>query len=568
MGGKPSKKLVPNRPLPRPLVSVPQKAAVPKREVKMVPPDGGWGWMVVLGACLTFFFFPAVTVAFGVMFRDRLVEMGANSTSFTLIGNALSTVWSFTALLAAPLSELFGHRKITVTGGLLAFLAMILSAFSTNLFTFGLAYSVIGGIAGCLCTFNGFTIIPLYFSKRKGFANGLVSSSSALGKIAMAPLVQLLLDTYGYKWACLVIAALSLHSCVSGMLFQPPRWHQVPEAEDSDCEIIDMEETISSTSRDESHYERLRSRSVRGEEEEEENVIFDKPTASPPAPPVQRQKSEDEVVLFTREAGQENVQPKRMVERQLTVESTVSWTGSLDMMPPVGNKVFDDDEAEDRSCCDDFVVVKVFRMLNYSMLKDPKFHLVAWPNALCIMGYLNSMYALPGYITSLHYTDIMAAFAISVFSATEVVCRLGFAALSDYAWFPVEKAYVFGIALSAVSMTALTLVPTYEWILLWVAMNGIALSLTSVLLIHLMIRYLGQENYAQVIGFCSILNGLMLITGGFIVGAAHDHFASYECVFYILTIFIGCGAIIWTAWGGYEFMKSRARSVSIRSTIE
>ncbi|XP_068211503.1 monocarboxylate transporter 2-like [Palaemon carinicauda] len=564
MGGKPSKKLVPNRPLPKPLVPVVRRTT-PKRQVKMIPPDGGWGWMVVLGACLTFFFFPAVTVAFGVMFRDRLLEMGANSTSFTLIGNALSTVWSFTALIAAPLSELFGHRNVTITGGLLAFLAMILSAFSTSLISFGLSYAVIGGMAGCLSTFNGYTIIPLYFSRRKGLANGLVSSASALGKIAMAPLVQLLLDTYGYKWACLVIGALSLHSCVSGMLFQPPTWHQIPEEEESDCEIIDMDETRSSTSRDESHNDRLRSRSIR---EDDENVIFAAPTALPPAAPAQKQREDDEVILFTRDQGRESIQAKRKAERQHSLESTLSWTGSLDMMPPVNNKVFDDDDEDsgDRSCCDDFVVVKVFRMLNYSMLKDPKFHLVAWPNALCIMGYLNSMYALPGYITSLHYSDIMAAFAISVFSATEVVCRIAFAVLSDYHWFPVEKGYVTGITLSAISMSALTLVPSYKWILFWVSMNGIALSLTSVLLIHLMIKYLGQENYAQVIGFCSILNGILLIVGGFLVGAAHDYFASYECVFYILTLFIGCGAVIWAAFGTYEFTKSRARSVSIQAT--
>lgn len=41
------------------------------------------------------FFFPAVTVAYGILFKGHLEAMGARATEFTIIGNGLSTVWSF-----------------------------------------------------------------------------------------------------------------------------------------------------------------------------------------------------------------------------------------------------------------------------------------------------------------------------------------------------------------------------------------------------------------------------------------------------------------------------------------
>lgn len=43
----------------------------------------------------------------------------------------------------------------------------------------------------------------------------------------MAPLIRLLLEQYGYRWACLIIGALCLHTCISGMLYQPAEWHLV-----------------------------------------------------------------------------------------------------------------------------------------------------------------------------------------------------------------------------------------------------------------------------------------------------------------------------------------------------
>lgn len=45
----------------------------------------------------------------------------------------------------APLAELFGARSLTLLGGLLAFLTLVLVAFSTSVISFTLVYSILGG---------------------------------------------------------------------------------------------------------------------------------------------------------------------------------------------------------------------------------------------------------------------------------------------------------------------------------------------------------------------------------------------------------------------------------------
>lgn len=62
------------------------------------------------------------------------------------------------------------------------------------------------------------------------------------------------------------------------------------------------------------------------------------------------------------------------------------------------------------------------------------------------------------------------------------------------------------------------MVSLYKWVLVWIAMLGVAMSLTSVLTIHVFISYLGVDQYAQVISFSSVLNGLVIVLAGVSTG--------------------------------------------------
>lgn len=70
-------------------------------------------------------------------------------------------------------------------------------------------------------------LAPLIHSRSPYDGLLIVSVHVFTGKVLMAPLLQLLLKEFGYRWACLLAGALSLHTCVTGMLFHPPAWHKV-----------------------------------------------------------------------------------------------------------------------------------------------------------------------------------------------------------------------------------------------------------------------------------------------------------------------------------------------------
>lgn len=576
MGGKQSKKLVSNRPPPRaPMTGPAPVRMMPKSKKKMIPPDGGWGWMVVLGACISLFFFPSVTIAYGVMFKSHLEAMGAGATEFTIIGNGLSTIWSFAAVFMAPLAELFGARSLTVLGGLLGFLTLVLLAFSTSVISFTLVYSILGGISSPLCAFFGVVLIPKYFDKRKGLANGFVVSASALGKIVMAPLVRLLLEQYGYRWACLMVGALCLHTCISGMLYQPAEWHLIPDPDDSEENELQWRPPSTRTAANEAEPREVATskrttgaaaRRVNVDEEEDDNVIFVMPTTPQMPQPCSR---DDEVVLFSRSTSETHNKGDK-VDLKLNIirmDSAASLYGSLPMLTPVEEKkIDDDDDDENSSCCSDFFLFKVFRLLDYGLLREPYFHLIAWPNSFAIASYVNLMYALPGYILSLGFSHYQSAFAISVFSIMEVVFRLGIAFLSDFSWFPNEVVFTFGFVLATVSVGFLTMIPSYEWIVTCVAVKGVAMSMIQVNSIHVIVKYLGADRYAQVIGFSFLFNGVIMVVVGITAGLLRDYFGSYAVSFYWITVVFAVSASVWISWHCYKTFESKYRKIPAHTT--
>lgn len=576
MGGKQSKKLVSNRQPPRaPMTGPAPVRMMPQSKKKMVPPDGGWGWMVVFGACISLFFFPSVTIAYGVMFKGHLEAMGAGATEFTIIGNGLSTIWSFAAVFMAPLAELFGARSLTVLGGLLGFLTLVLIAFSTSVISLSLVYIILGGIASPLCSFFGLVLIPKYFDKRKGLANGCVVSISASGKIVMAPLVRLLLEQYGYRWACLLVGALCLHTCIAGMLYQPVEWHLIPDPNDSEeNELQSRTPNIRTTTSEAESREAATSgrtagaagRRVNAEEEEDDNIIFVMPTTPQMPQPCSR---DDEVVLFSRSTSETRSKGDKadLKLNIIRMDSVASLYGSLPMLTPVEDKKLNDgDDNEDNSCCSDFFLFKVFRMLDYRLLQEPYFHLIAWPNAMVIAAYINLMYALPGYVTSLGFSHYQSAFVISIYSAMEVVFRLLIAFLSDFSWFPNEAVYTGGFVLAAVSVGFLTMIPSYEWILACVALKGVAMSVIHVNNIHVIVKYLGVDRYAQTMGFMSLLNGVMMVVVGITSGLLQDHFGSYVISFNWLTVVFSVAAAIFISWYCYKAFEGKYRKIPDHTT--
>ena len=78
------------------------------------------------------------------------------------------------------------------------------------------------GFGFALASLPALTMIGRYFKKRRSLANGL-SRSGGAATFFLAPLLQFLVDSYGWQGCLLVIAGLELHLIACAMLFRPVR---------------------------------------------------------------------------------------------------------------------------------------------------------------------------------------------------------------------------------------------------------------------------------------------------------------------------------------------------------
>ena len=63
--------------------------------------------------------------------------------------------------------------------------------------------------------------VTYYFEKRRSLATGLALCGSGIGTVIFAPLVEALVEEYGWRGAALIEAGLVLNGCIFGSLLRP-----------------------------------------------------------------------------------------------------------------------------------------------------------------------------------------------------------------------------------------------------------------------------------------------------------------------------------------------------------
>ena len=131
----------------------------------------------------------------------------------------------------------FGCRLTSLLGGLICASSLAIASLSSSLLALYISYSLPFGI-GTSFIFNGsLVIVSNYFDKRRSLALGFTTAGLGLGVLVQGPLLQELIDNYGWKTTYRIMAGVLFGICLLALTYDP---NVKPEGERDTQENFDQ----------------------------------------------------------------------------------------------------------------------------------------------------------------------------------------------------------------------------------------------------------------------------------------------------------------------------------------
>ncbi|ONK13761.1 MFS transporter [Streptomyces sp. MP131-18] len=189
--------------------AAPTAAAARRR--RTAPPRVHPAWWVAAVAFLVLIGAAGFRAATGVLIDPLHEEFGwsRGSISFAVSVNLL--LYGFTAPFATALMERYGIRRVVAGALLLIAAGSGLTVFMTSQWQLVLCWGVLVGLgAGSMALAFAGTVAGRWFVARRGLVTGILTAGGAAGNLVFLPLVGILAEGPGWRFASLTIAACAV----------------------------------------------------------------------------------------------------------------------------------------------------------------------------------------------------------------------------------------------------------------------------------------------------------------------------------------------------------------------
>ncbi|XP_065568498.1 monocarboxylate transporter 5-like isoform X2 [Artemia franciscana] len=197
----------------------------------VVPPDGGWGWVIVVASFFCNLVVDGIIFSFGMIMSHLVVHFDESRSKVALVGSLLSGFYLLMGPFVSALANKFGFRAVTIVGSIIGCIGFVLSSFATSVEFLFITYGVIGGSGFGLVYVPAVVAVGFYFEKKRALATGIAVCGSGIGTFLMAPLTTYLINEYGWRGALLIQAGIILNCAVFGAFFRPLEPVRRPEPE-------------------------------------------------------------------------------------------------------------------------------------------------------------------------------------------------------------------------------------------------------------------------------------------------------------------------------------------------
>ncbi|RZB40360.1 monocarboxylate transporter 3, partial [Asbolus verrucosus] len=180
-----------------------------------VPPDGGWGWVVVMAAFLCNFIADGSIYTFGIFLQDISKSFDVPPTTVA-VGNSL---------MAGPITcamvNRCGFQLTGFLGGAVAATAFFVSALQSSILAFLIIFGLIGGFGFGMVYVPSIVVIGFYFEKLRALATSVAVTGSAAGIIGFPYIVTNILGEFDWRTKFKIVAGGCFVSSFLALLYLP-----------------------------------------------------------------------------------------------------------------------------------------------------------------------------------------------------------------------------------------------------------------------------------------------------------------------------------------------------------
>ncbi|XP_055933760.1 monocarboxylate transporter 12-like isoform X1 [Argiope bruennichi] len=469
-------------------------------------PDSARSWAVAIAGCLINSLMSGLTRSTGLIYVALIDTFGASRFQANLPFTARIMIKNLGGPVVGALGQRFGPRNVTLAGGVLSSVGMLLCAFAPNIIWITILCGGVHGFGVSMASTLGLIMVTQWFMKHKATGTGLAFSGSCFGSLILPFLIEKMLENFGLFGCFILTGGLILNVLPAALLMKEPSWMQK-----STKKTVQVVDTSGSPSRN-------------GLEDcselQNSSIIFRNKSKNQPT---------DSVLNSTDGINNLSFSSSTMDVRCDNINQTEETKSCEEKTSPIPPKA--EDMQQQTSLLKAILIISC----------DPMFYMISISLATYAM-VLDPVYiVLVDFMMDKGMTEKISKYFISAFSIGDLVGRLSFGWITDRKLMTV-KTFMMMMQISH-GVCYLLLAVFYDfYVLLFIVTLFGLITGASLVMIPILVQIYLPSVQSLAIGCIAFATGTPVLMVPFLIGYFRDEIGSYDGMVYAVggvEVFIG-----------------------------
>lgn len=175
-------------------------------------------WLVVLGAILIQICIGAV-YSWSLFNEPLMTKFGWSNNDVVFTFSIVVFMFAFTTIFSGQLQDKIGPKKVSLIGGIIYGLGLILTSTATSIIQLYIYYGVIAGIGIGFCYVCPLSTCIKWFPDKKGLITGVTVGAFGLGSLIFKTVIERLLTAVGVSQTFFYLGIIYLVLIILGSQF-------------------------------------------------------------------------------------------------------------------------------------------------------------------------------------------------------------------------------------------------------------------------------------------------------------------------------------------------------------